>query len=109
MTRPVQTWDLDILAVGGRNEDHGGSLAHEIGLRALDNARGRSAATGDHVDAGGDVPCCATLRAAAGFYFALRQPITRDRVTPGLSLYRLTSPHGTSRQVKRSETGREEM
>ena len=67
----AQTRDLHILAVRGRNEDHGRSLAHEIRLWTLDNARGRSGAPGDHVDAGGDVSRCATLCAAAGFYFAL--------------------------------------
>jgi hypothetical protein len=53
-------------------------------MRALDYARGRSAAPGNHVDAGGDVPLSATLRAAAGFYFALCHIITRSCVSDNL-------------------------
>jgi hypothetical protein len=75
---------LHILTLGGRNEDYCRCLAHKIGMRALDYARGRSAAPGNHVDAGGDVPLRATLCAAAGFYFALCHIITRSCVSDNL-------------------------
>jgi len=75
---------LHILTIGRRNEDYCRCLAHKIGMRALDYARGRSAAPGNHVDAGGDVPLRATLRAAAGFYFALCHIITRSCVSDNL-------------------------
>ena len=80
-------------------------------MRALDYARGRSAAPGNHVDAGGDVPLRATLRAAAGVYFALCHIITLACVLDNLlAQTRRQRESESERQTERArEREREEQ